>query len=79
MGVLRLNSIKNSINLIGTCLKILLCLMYVHDKTDTLLLITLSPCYHCGVYFCHTMTLVAAGSYRQLCHSVAQSKRKDLI
>jgi hypothetical protein len=72
-------SIENSIDLMGTCLKILQCPMYVHNKTSTLLLITLLPCYYCGVNFCHTMTLAAAGSYRHHCHSVAQSKHKDFI
>jgi hypothetical protein len=42
MGVLRFYSIKNSIDLIGTCLKILQCPMYVHNKTGTLLLIPLA-------------------------------------
>ncbi len=54
-------SIENSVVLIGSCLKILQCSTYVHNKTGTLLLITLSPCYYCGVYFCHTMMLAAAG------------------
>jgi hypothetical protein len=40
MGVLRFYFIENSINLIGTCLKILQCPTYVHNKTGTLLLVT---------------------------------------
>ncbi len=42
MGVLHFYSIKNSIDLIGTCLKILQCPVYVHDKTGTLLLVHLA-------------------------------------
>ncbi len=51
MGVLHFYSIENSIDLIGTCLKILQCRTYVHNKTGTLLLVTLLPCYYRGVYF----------------------------
>ncbi len=78
MGVVCFSN-ENSINLIGTCLEILQCPTYVHDKAGTLLLLTLSPFYYCSVYFCHTMMLAATGSYRHHCYSVAQSKRKDLI
>jgi hypothetical protein len=42
MGVLGFYSIENSINLIGTYLKILQCPTYVHDKTGTLLLVPLA-------------------------------------
>ncbi len=53
---------------------------YVCAQWDRhLLLITLLPCSHHGVYFCHTMMLAAAGSYRHRCHSFAQSKHKDPI
>ncbi len=78
MGVLRFDSIENSIDLIGICLKIVLYPTYVQNETGTLLLIFLSPCYR-GVNFCHTMKLAAAGSYRCHCNSIAQSKCKDLI
>ncbi len=40
--MLHFYSIKNSINLIGTYLKILQCPTYVHDKTGTLLLVPLA-------------------------------------
>jgi hypothetical protein len=75
MGVLCFNSIENS----STCHKILQCPTYVHNKKGTLLFVALLPCYYCGVYFCYTMMLVAAGSYMRHCNSAAQSKHKDLI
>ena len=79
MGVLRFYSIKNSIDLLGTCLKMLQCPKYVHDETGTLLLVTLSPYYYHRVYFFHAITLAAAGSYRCHYHSTAQAQHKDLI
>ncbi len=48
-GILTFYIIQNSINLIGTCLKIVLCLTYVQTETCTLLLATPSPCYYFGV------------------------------
>jgi hypothetical protein len=79
IGVLCFYSIQNFINLIGTCLKIVLCSTYVHDETGTLLLVTLSPYYYHRVYFFHAITLAAAGSYRCHYHSTAQAQHKDLI
>jgi hypothetical protein len=77
-GALCFYSIQNSINLIGTYLKIVLFPTYVQTETGTLLLISLSLCYQ-GVDFSHTMDLTATGFYRCHCHSGAQSKHEDLI
>ncbi len=79
MGVLCFYSIENSINLIGTCLKIL------WDPTYVRVQIRYPSPHHPilvlyqGVYFCHTMVMAAAGSFRRHCHSGAQSKREYLI
>jgi hypothetical protein len=61
MGVLRFYSIENSIHLIGTCLKIVLCPTYVEVET-----LHPTPCYPIlvffqGVYFSATMALAATG------------------
>ncbi len=65
-------SIQNSIGLTGTCLKIVLCPMYVKTETGAW---CPTPCFPISmllsriVNFCHTMALTAVSLYRRHCHS----------
>jgi hypothetical protein len=65
MGVLHFYFIQNGIDLIGNCLKIVLCPTYVKTETGTLLLISQSPCYQELSFFAtpwHWQPLVCTGT-----------------
>ena len=79
MGVFHVHSIQYSIDLISICLKIVRCPTYITVETRYPTPRYPISMFYQGVYFCHTMALVAAGSYRCHPHSSAQSKRKYLI
>jgi hypothetical protein len=66
MGVLHFYSIENSINLVGTCLKILWDSTKVRVETRYPTPHHPISVFYQGVYFCHTMVMAAAGSFR--CH-----------